>query len=63
MAGPKQLIVYQNSRHSIRGPAAANGPHPQTFMSDWIADRLARKPMHSEKWLVEASGRIVKTPL
>jgi dienelactone hydrolase len=63
MTGPKHLIVYQNSRHSIRGPAASNGPHPQTTLVDWIAARLAGEPMESEKWFVETSGRIVKTPM
>jgi hypothetical protein len=32
-------------------------------MADWMAATLAGKPFPSEQWYVEASGRIVKTPL
>jgi dipeptidyl aminopeptidase/acylaminoacyl peptidase len=63
LGGPKQLIVYQGSRHSIRGPAASNGPHPQSLMADWMAARLNNEPMASERWFVETSGKITKTPL
>jgi dienelactone hydrolase len=61
--GPKQLVVYQGSRHSIGGPAAANGPHPQSLIADWMAARLAGAPMASERWYVETGGKVTKTPL
>jgi hypothetical protein len=32
-------------------------------MADWMAATLDGTPFPSEKWYVEASGRIVKTPL
>lgn len=63
LSGPKQLLVYQGSRHSVGGPAAANGPHPQGYMADWIAARLDGQPMASEEWFVESSGKVVKSPL
>ena len=63
LPGPKQLVIYEGSRHSIRGPAANNGPHPQTLMADWTEARLRGQPMASERWFVESSGRIAKTPL
>ena len=63
---PKQLVVYQDSRHSVGNvPAAHLGPHPQTLVADWIQARLHAKPGNpftSERWYVESSGRIVKTP-
>ncbi len=60
---PKQLVVYQDSRHSVGNVPSANlGPHPQTLVADWMQARLNEKPFASERWYVEASGRVVKTP-
>ena len=61
---PKQLVVYQDSRHSVGNVASTNlGPHPQGLVADWMSARLAGKPLTSERWYVESSGRVVKTPL
>ena len=57
----KQLVVYQDSRHSVGNVPAANlGPFPPILMADWMAARLAGKPMLSERWTVEASGKVLK---
>lgn len=59
---PKQLVVYQDSRHSVGNvPSAQLGPHPQTLVADWMQARLSGKPFASERWFVQASGQIVKT--
>ena len=64
LQGPKRLVVYQDSRHSVGNVPATNlGPFPPVLMADWMAATLAGKPFASEKWYVEATGRIVKTPL
>ena len=64
LAGPKRLVVYQDSRHSVGNVPAANlGPFPPILMADWMAATLDGKPFPSERWYVEASGRIVTTPL
>ena len=64
LAGPKRLVVYQDSRHSVGNVPAANlGPTPTILMADWMRATLDGKPFASEKWYVESSGRIVKTPL
>ena len=64
LQGPKRLVIYQDSRHSVGNVPAANlGPFPPVLMADWMAATLNGKPFPSEKWYVEASGRIVKTPL
>lgn len=63
LAGPKQLVIYQGSRHSIGGPAAQNGPHPTGFIADWLEARLAGTEMASERWFVETGGKVAKTPL
>jgi dienelactone hydrolase len=60
---PKQLVVYQDCRHSVGNVASTNlGPHPAGLVADWMAARLAGKSFPSERWLVEASGNIVRTP-
>ncbi len=62
--GPKQMVVYQDSRHSVGNVPAANlGPFPPILVADWLADRLAGKPFASEHWFVRANGQIDKTPL
>jgi len=64
LQGPKRLVVYQDSRHSVGNVPATNlGPFPPVLMADWMAATLAGKPFPSEKWYVESSGRVVKTPL
>jgi dienelactone hydrolase len=63
LKAPKNLVVYQDSRHSVGNVPAANlGPFPPILAADWMAARLAGKPFPSERWFVEASGRIVKSP-
>ena len=64
LGGPKRLVVYQESRHSVGNVAATNlGPFPPIMAADWMAARLAGKPFTSERWYVKSSGEIVKTPL
>jgi hypothetical protein len=63
LKGPKQMVVYQESRHSVGNVPAANlGPFPPILLADWLADRLAGKPFVSEHWYVAGSGDINKTP-
>jgi len=62
LKGPKQMVVYQDSRHSVGNVPAANlGPFPPILVADWMADRLAGKPFASERWYVTASGQINRT--
>jgi dienelactone hydrolase len=62
--GPKQMVVYQESRHSVGNVPSANlGPSPPILVADWMVDRLAGKPFASERWYVTSSGQIEKTPL
>ena len=64
LGGPMRLVVYQDSRYSVGNVPAANlGPFPPVLAADWMSDALAGKPFPSEKWYVEASGRVVKSPL
>jgi hypothetical protein len=62
LKGPKQMVVYQESRHSVGNVPAANlGPFPPILVADWLADRLAGKPFISERWYVTSSGEINKS--
>jgi len=64
LGGPKRLVVYQDSRHSVGGVPSTNlGPYPPALMADWMAATLDGRPFPSERWYVEATGRVVKTPL
>jgi dienelactone hydrolase len=61
--GPKRMVVYQDSRHSVGNVPSANlGPFPPILVADWMADRLEGKPFPSEHWYVTATGQINKTP-
>ena len=64
MTGPRQLVIYADSRHSVGNVPAANlGPFPFTLMADWMVARLNGKPFASERWFVEATGRVIKSTL
>jgi dienelactone hydrolase len=64
MRGPRQLVIYADSRHSVGNVPSANlGPTPAILMADWLLARLSGKAFLSERWFVEASGRVVKTAL
>ena len=61
LKGPKQMVVYQESRHSVGNVPAANlGPFPPILVADWLADRLAGKPFANEHWFVRSNGQIDK---
>jgi alpha-beta hydrolase superfamily lysophospholipase len=62
--GPKRMVVYENSRHSVGNVPAANlGPFPQILVADWLADRVAGKSFASEHWFVRGNGQIDKKPI
>ncbi|HLH87071.1 MAG TPA: alpha/beta hydrolase [Xanthobacteraceae bacterium] len=64
MTGPRQLVIYADSRHSVGGVPAANlGPFPPGLVADWLMARLDGRPFVSERWFVQATGQVVKTAL
>ena len=64
MKAPRQLVIYADLRHSVGGVPAANlGPVPGSYTAEWIAARLAGMPFASERWFVEPTGRVAKSPL
>ena len=64
MQAPRQLVVYQDSRHSVGGvPSATLGPFPPVLVADWMTKRLSGDNLQSERWFVDAAGRVTKTAL
>jgi len=64
LEGPKQLVVYQDCRHSVGNVPSTNlGPTPAVLIADWMNARLAGKSLTSERWFVQSSGQVVRTPL
>jgi dienelactone hydrolase len=64
LTNPRLFVVYQDARHAIGAcPSVNMGPHPPTLVADWMVARLAGKPMASERWFIENSGNVIKTPL
>jgi hypothetical protein len=64
MTAPRCFVVYQDARHAIGACPSVNlGPHPPTLVADWMAARFSGKPMTSERWYVDNSGAVTKTPL
>jgi dienelactone hydrolase len=61
---PRTLVVYQDARHAIGGvPSATLGPSVPSVVADWVAARFAGKALTSERWYVDAAGRVSKTAL
>src|SRR5262249_25901151 len=51
LGGPKRLVVYQDSRHSVGNvPAATLGPFPPVLAADWMAATPNGKSFPSAKW-------------
>jgi hypothetical protein len=64
VAGPRELVLYQGERHGIgSGPASALGPHRDEVVAEWLADRLAGRPMEDRLRYVTTSGAVESGPL
>lgn len=51
ITAPKQIVVYRGERHSLTGALGW-----QSWVADWIRDRLDGKPMQSGRVYVDAAG-------
>ena len=54
--------IDQAAKTTVGVPSHNLGPESSGFIADWIQDRLKGKPFASERWYVQASGQVVKTP-
>jgi alpha-beta hydrolase superfamily lysophospholipase len=62
--GPREMVLYQGERHGIgAGPAAGMGPHRDEVMAEWLADRLAGKPLEDRLRFVTTAGAVISEPL
>ena len=62
LKAPRQLVIYQDSRHGIGNvPSATLGPSVPALVADWMAARLAGEPLASERWFVDAAGKVNKS--
>lgn len=62
MSCPRQLIVYQESKHSVGFVPSTNlGPNPYSTMAEWMAERVAGAPLTSERWYVDGAGNVNRT--
>jgi hypothetical protein len=60
----RRLVVYQGARHSLAYvPSTQIGPNPSILVADWMEATLAGKSFPTERWLVTASGEVLKKPL
>ena len=56
-------MIYQGAAHGVGGiPSATLGPYSPTLIAEWMIARFAGKPFESERWFVDATGKINKTP-
>jgi dienelactone hydrolase len=63
MTAPRRLVVYADSRHSLGGVGSVSlGPAPGVLSADWMLAMFAKRPMVSERWFVDPSGRVTTTP-
>jgi len=62
---PKQFVVYEAAVHGVYGAISTiMGENPQTLQADWIADRIADKPIaKSEEIFISNAGRATVNPL
>jgi pimeloyl-ACP methyl ester carboxylesterase len=62
---PRQFVVYEGAVHGVyNSPSTVVGENPQTLQADWIADRIAGKPIaRSEEIFIANTGRATVKPL
>jgi dipeptidyl aminopeptidase/acylaminoacyl peptidase len=62
--GPKRFVVYQDARHATAGVPSTNlGPYLPALVADWLGARFKGESFPSERWFVDATGRVTKTPI
>jgi cephalosporin-C deacetylase-like acetyl esterase len=64
LPGPKQIVIYEGSRHAVGGVPATNlGPSPFGLLSDWMMERFEGSAFPNERWYVDGRGNVNKTAL
>ena len=61
MTGPRRFVIYADCRHSIGFvPSTHLGPFAPSLMADWLVANLNGQSTKSERWFVNATGRVDK---
>ena len=65
LPGPRRLVVYEKSRHSVGGgvPSAEPGPNVNELSADWLAARFAGESLATERWFVDSRGAVTISSL
>ena len=57
ITAPKRLIIFEGANHSVGdAPSVENGEEKNTLIADWLLERIAGKPMQSERVWVDSRG-------
>jgi dienelactone hydrolase len=64
LKAPRRLVVYAGAAHGVGGIPSANlGPYFPSLVADWMVARFEGKLFASERWFVDAAGKVHSTPL
>jgi len=56
---PKELLLYQGEGHGLNTTTSSSlGPDAQTYIADWIADRLQGKTAPAQHRFVDMQGQV-----
>ncbi len=59
LTGPRRLVVYGGAAHGVGGIPSANlGPYFPSLVADWMVARFEGKKFASERWFVDAAGKV-----
>jgi pimeloyl-ACP methyl ester carboxylesterase len=62
LPGPRQLVIHQESRHSVGGgvPSANLGPCVPSLTANWLAARFNGDPFQTKRWFIDNAGPNLK---
>ena len=65
LSGPRRLVVYEGSRHSVGlgAPSAELGPNVNELVGDWLTQAVAGEFDRSDRWFVDSRGEVTKSTL
>jgi hypothetical protein len=65
LPGPRQVVIYEESRHSVGGgvSSAILGPDVTALAANWLAARFAGQAFQSERWWVNNEGSVTKSSI
>jgi len=65
LPGPRQVVIYEESRHSVGGgvSSAMLGPDVTALAANWLAARFTGQAFQSERWFVNNEGNVARSPI